>query len=158
MQFSYLGGHVVASADIMPEITQRIRLARVCYHRFKRELYDMEDATFTLKVRMLNAELMETLLCGFVSWTPGKEHCAELRTAHHKLLLRITGFQRRQRTDNLMYAKTPKQAQCKRVDASIRKQRLLFAGGVQRTTNRRLTRRVMFGTMAGGENLGPGRQ
>ena len=32
-----------------------------------------------------------------------------------------------------------------------------FAGAVQRTQNERLTRRGMFGTMAGGENPGPGR-
>ena len=32
-----------------------------------------------------------------------------------------------------------------------------LCGAVQRTHNERLTRRVMFGTMAGGENPGPGR-
>ena len=31
MQFLYLGGLVVASADIIPQITGRIRLAWVCY-------------------------------------------------------------------------------------------------------------------------------
>ena len=51
MQCLYLGGLVVASADIMPEITRRIRLEWACYPRFKRELYDMEDAPFTLKIR-----------------------------------------------------------------------------------------------------------
>ena len=34
--------------------------------------------------------------------------------------------------------------------------RLLFAGAVQRMTDERLTHRVMFGTMAGGENPGLG--
>ena len=48
-------------------------------------------------------------------------------------------------------------AQCKRVEMAIRKRRLLFAGAVQGTHNERLTRRMMFGTMAGGENPGPGR-
>ena len=51
----------------------------------------MEDAQFTLKVRMLKAEVMETLLYGCVTWTLGQEHFAELRTAHHNLLLRIIG-------------------------------------------------------------------
>ena len=54
----------------------------------------MEDAQFTLKVRMLKAEVMETLLYGCVTWTLGQEHFAELRTTHHNLLLRIIGFQR----------------------------------------------------------------
>ena len=55
MQFLYLGGLVVASADIMPEIMRRIRLAWACYNRFKWEVYsyDMEDAPLTLKVACL---------------------------------------------------------------------------------------------------------
>ena len=44
----------------------------------------MEAAPFALKLRMLKAEVMETLLYGCVTWTLGKEHFAELRTAHHR--------------------------------------------------------------------------
>ena len=112
---------------------------------------------FALKLRMLKAEVevMETLLYGCVTWTLGKEHFAELRKAQHRFLLRTIGFQRRQCTDH-MYAKALKKAQCESVETTIRKRRLLFAGAVQRTHNERLTRRVMFGTMAGGENPGPG--
>ena len=83
---------VDASADIMPENKRRVRLARAWYSRFKRELYDMEAAPFTLKVRMLKAEVVETLLYGCVTWTPGKKHFGELRTAHHRFLLRIIGL------------------------------------------------------------------
>ena len=91
-----------------------------------------------------------------VTWTLRKEHFAELRTAHHRFLLRIIGLQRRQRTDHLMsYAKALKKAQCESIKTTIRK-RHLFAGGVQRMNNERLTRRAMFGTMACGENPGPG--
>ena len=73
------------------------------------------------------------------------ERFAELRTAHHRFLLQIVGFQRRQRTDHLMsYAKALKKAQRESVETTIRKRRLLFAGAVQRTHNERLTRRVMF--------------
>ena len=93
---------------------------------------------------------METLLYGCVTWTLGQQN--------HKLLLRIIGFQRRQRTNHLMsYANALKKAQCESVEMTIRKRCLLFAGAVQRTTNERLARRVMFGTMAGGENPGSGR-
>ena len=74
----YLGGPVNASTDIMPEIKRRVRLAWAYYSRFKRELYDMDAAPFTLNVRMLKAEVMETLLYGCVTWTLGKKHFAEL--------------------------------------------------------------------------------
>ena len=71
--------------------------------------------------------------------TLGKENFAALRTAHHRFLLWIIGFQHRQRTDHLMsYAKALKKAQCESVQTTIRKRRLLFAGAVQRTHNERL--------------------
>ena len=110
-------------------------------------------------MRMLKAlGVMKTLLYGCVTWNLGNEHFAELRTAYHRFLLRIIGFQRRQRTDHLMsYAKALKKAQRESVETTIRKQCLLFAGGVQRTNNELLIHRVMFGTIDGGENPGPGR-
>ena len=99
----------------------------------------MEAPPFALKLRMLKAEVMETLLHECVTWTLGKEHFAELRSAHHRFLLRIIGFQRQQRTDHLMsYAKALKKAQCESVETTIRKRRVLFAGAVQRTHNERL--------------------
>ena len=118
----------------------------------------MEAALFALKLRILKADVIETLLYGCVTWTLGKEHFAELRTAHHRFLLRIVGFQRRQRTNHRMSpAKTFMKEQCERVETTIRKRCLLYAGAVHRTHNERLTLRAMFGTMAGGENPGPGR-
>ena len=110
MQFVYLGELIDANADIMPGIKRRIRLAWACYDRFKRELYDMEDATLMLKVRLLKTEVMETLPYGCVTWALGLEHFTKLLTAQHNLL-RISGFQHRQRTDHRMsYAKALKNA------------------------------------------------
>ena len=106
MQFLYLGGLVI------PEIKRRIRLAWACYNRFKRELYDVEGALLTLKVRLPKVEVMETLLYGCLAWTLGQEHVPELRTAHRNILLRIIAFQHRQRTDHIMsYAKALQNAQ-----------------------------------------------
>ena len=108
-----MGGLIDASADIIPEFKRRVRLEYACNSRFKREMYDMQAAPFALKLRMLKAEVIETLMYGCVTWTLGKEDLAELRTAHHRFLLRIIGFKRRQRTDHLMsYAKALTKAQC----------------------------------------------
>ena len=88
----------------------------------------MKDDPFTLKVRLLNVEVMGTLCCTFV-FTLGQEHFAELRTAHHNLLLRVMGFQRQKRTDHLMsYAKALTKAQCEIVETTICKRRLLLRG------------------------------
>ena len=72
----------------------------------------MEAPPFALKLRMLKAEEIETLLYGCVTLILGKEHFTELRTAHHRFLLRVIGFQHRQRTDHIMpYAKALKKVQ-----------------------------------------------
>ena len=142
----------------MPEITRRIRQAWAYYNPFKRELCDTEDAPSTRKVRMLKAEVVETLLHGCVTWTLGQEHFAELRTAHLKRLLRVIDFQRQQRNDRLMsYAKVIEKAQCESVETSIRKRRLLFAGPYSGQPMNGWPVERCFWTMADGENPGPGR-
>ena len=110
-------------------------------------------------MRLLKIKMVETLLYGCVTCTLCQEHFFELRTAHHNFPLRVIGLQRRQRTDHCMsYAKDLKKAPCESVGTTIiRKRRLLFARSAQRTTNERLTHRVMFGTMAGGVKPGRGR-
>ena len=62
MEFLYLGRLVGENAVIMPEMKRRVRLAWGCYKRFQRELYNVEAAPFTLKVYMIKAEVLETLL------------------------------------------------------------------------------------------------
>ena len=89
----------------------------------------MEIALFTLKVRMLKSEVMETLLCGCVTWTLGVEHFAVLHGAHRKLLLWIIGFNRRQSTDHCIpYAKALKKAQCAIIETTIHKPLLVLPG------------------------------
>ena len=57
----------------------------------------------------------------------------------------------------MSYVEAPKKAQCEGVETTIRKQRFLFVGAVQQTSNEPLTHRVMFGTQAGGVIPGRGR-
>ena len=75
-------------------------------------MYGTKDVAFTLKVRMLKAEELKALLYACVARTPDREHFAEVRTVHNKLLLRKAGFQRSQRTDQLVvsYATALKKA------------------------------------------------
>ena len=70
------GGLVDESADAIPEIKRWVRLAWAGCSLFKRELYDRDAAPFALKVHMLKAEMMETLLYGCVTWP--SEHFDEL--------------------------------------------------------------------------------
>ena len=82
------------------------------------------------------------------------------RLATNNFLLRVIGFPRRLRTDHatLSYAKALKMARCESNETTIRRRRLIFAGGVARQSKKRLPTRVMCGTIAGGENPRPGGQ
>ena len=51
-----------------------------------------------LKIRLFKAEVMETILYGCATWTTRSQDFSSLRTAHHKLLLRISGFRRKDGT------------------------------------------------------------
>ena len=80
---------------------------------------------------MLKAEVIETAVRVCVTWTLSAQHFARLRSAH-QVLLRVIGFQRRQRTDytTLSYAKALKKTRCESIETTIRKRRLFFAGVV----------------------------
>ena len=60
-QFLYLGGINHENSDLWLEIERWIRLMWAYFKRFGPELYDRKTAPFSLKVRMLRAEVIETL-------------------------------------------------------------------------------------------------
>ena len=55
------------------------------------EIYDRPSVRSRLKVWMLKAEVLETLLYGYVTWNPSKADYDRLRKAHHQMLLRCLG-------------------------------------------------------------------
>ena len=102
----------------MPDIARRIRLASA-YEMVQTGAVLYEHAPFTLIVRMLKAEVMETLLYGCVTSTLSQRHTTN--SSYGSL-----DFQRRQRTDHLFFARQG--PQCESVQTTIHKTRLLCAG------------------------------
>ena len=131
-----------------------------CFKQFGPELHDRKTAPISLEVRMLKAEVIEILLYGFVTWTLGADHFGKLRTVHHRVLLRVIDFQRRQRADNttLSFAKALKNTRCESIETTIRKRRRFFVGAVARENEGRLPRLVMLGNVTGSEGRSPGGQ
>ena len=70
------------------------------------EMYDRPSVCLRLKVQMLNAEEMETLLYGCVTWSPSKADYDRLRKVHHQMyhqvLLRCLGWRKRKREDHIL--------------------------------------------------------
>ena len=133
-QFLYLGGAIHGSVDLSLEVELRIRLMGACFKRSGLTLYERTTAPFSLReIRMLKAEVVETLLYGCVTWTLSAQLFARLRSAHYQLLvlLRVIGVQRRQRTDHntIWHAKPVKKRRYESIETTIRKTRDLVRGG-----------------------------
>ena len=124
----YLGANVCGNADLTVEINRRVLLANLCFRRYGLPLYDQPTASLRLKVRMLKAEVMETMLYGCVTWSPTVAHLAILRKTHHRLLLRCIGWKRKHGDDYhvLSYADALAKTGCENVATTVRKRIILF--------------------------------
>ncbi|CAB1121509.1 unnamed protein product [Ectocarpus sp. CCAP 1310/34] len=111
-------------------------------------MYDRRRANRQLKIRLLQAEVVETLLYGCASWSLTAEHYTKLNGTHRQFLTRCIGWSKRKRSDRpLSYA----QAGCEEtIEATVRKRRLCFAGFNMRMEDTRLPKRMLLGAMAGG--------
>ena len=87
-EFAYLGGNVNQNADLSFEVDRRVRNAWCSFRKYTLELYDRSSAPLELKIRMLRAEVLGTMLYGCATWSPRACHCNTLRRAHHRFLTR----------------------------------------------------------------------
>ena len=155
--FIYLGGAMSETLDMSIEIARRTRTRWMRIRRYLRELYDQRKAALSLKTRMVKAEAIEALLYGCSTWTLRQEHCAKLRTVHHRNLLRIIGAQRK-RPDHRMtsYNRALEITRCESIETTLITRGLLWAGTLIRMSGGRLPKRIMFGNLEGAVRRGRG--
>ena len=91
-EFIYLGGNVNHHADLSIEVDRRIRDAWCSFRKYSLELYDRPSAALELKIRMLKAKVLETMLYGCVTWSPRACHYDTLCKYHHSFLNRCIGW------------------------------------------------------------------
>ena len=150
IQFVYSAEAITADRDLGIEITRRLQRSWACFQRYKMEIYDRPGVRLRLKVRLLKAEVVETLLYGCMTWSAKRPDYDRLGRNHRSMLLRCLGWQKRKRHDiTLSYADALAQTDSESVEAIVRKQRILFAGFVARMGEERLPQRVMFGEFVG---------
>ena len=89
-KFVYLRATVCENGDLTVEINRRVLLANLRLRRYDLSLYEQSTAPLRLKVRMLKAKAMGTVLYGCVPWSPSMTHLVILRTTHHRLLWQAT--------------------------------------------------------------------
>ena len=149
-EFVYLGGAISESADLDTESTRRIGTAWVSSRRYSSQLYGRRNALLSLKIRLFKVEEADAMLYGCATWTTRSQNFSSLRTAHHKLPLRVIGFWRKGRTGykSLPYGEVLEKTDSKRIKTSIRKHQFGSAGALTLQGDSRLSKRVIFGRLA----------
>ena len=124
-EFVYLGGDVNHNADLSIEVGRHIRNTWCSFWKYTLELYDRPSAPLELKLRMLRAEVLETILYGCVTWSPRACHYDTLRLAHHKFLTRCIGWRKHNRADHpTSYLDTLIKTGIESIDTTLRKRRI----------------------------------
>ena len=150
-EFVYLGGDVNHNADLSIEVGRRIRKAWCSFRKYTLESYDRPSALLELKIRMLRAEVLETMLYDCVTWSPRACHYDTLRRAYHRFLPCCIGWRKQNRTDHpISYLDTLIKMGSESIEATLRRRRILFAGFVVRMKYTRLPSCVIFGELVGG--------
>ena len=150
-EFVYLGRNVSYNADLSIEVDLRIRNAWRSFRKYTLELYDRPSAPLELRILMLRAEVLETVLYGCATWNPRACHYDTLRRAHHRFLTRCIDWRKHNRADHpISYLDTLIKTRRESTEATLRRRRILFARFVARMENTRLPKCVMFGELVGG--------
>ena len=93
-EFEYLGGNVNHNANLSIEANRRIRNAWCSFRKNNLELYDRPSVPLKLIMRMLRAELLETMLYDCVTWSLRACHYDTLRRAHYSFLTHCIGWRK----------------------------------------------------------------
>ena len=118
-------------------------------------LYDNPYIAVADKVRFLEAEVLEVMLYGCVTWTLSPGDFDKLREAHRGMLLRCLNAYTSTRAapdyHMLSYLEVLLRTDCECIEATVMKRILHYAGRVARMHDDRLPNIVMRGEMVGGK-------
>ena len=98
--FVCLGGNVNHNAELSIKVDRCLHKAWCSFRKYTLELYDRPSVPLELKIRMLRAEVLETMLYDCVTWSPRACHYDTLRRAHHRFLTHCIGWRKHKRTDH----------------------------------------------------------
>ena len=147
--FVYLGGNVNYKVDLSIEVDRRIRNAWCSFRKYTFELYDRQSAPLKLKILILRAVVLETMLYGCVTWSP---RACRYNTLH---LTRCIGWRKHNHAyHSISYLDTLIKTGGESIEVVLRRRRTLFARFVARMENTRQLKCVMFVELVGGADWG----
>lgn len=121
-----------ADVNISFEINRRICGASASIPRYSSQPYDRPNTQLSSNLGLLEANVVGALWNGRARWTLCSEGFDSLRIAHPRLLLRVLGFPRKDRTGlgALSYRPVLEMTNRGCIVTTIRKRQVWFAGAL----------------------------
>ena len=149
--FVHLGGDINHNADLSIKVDCRMRTAWCSSRKYTLELYDQPGAPLELKLRMLRAKVLETVLrlrhleptC--VPLRHAAPSLPQLPDSPHRL-----AKEQSHRPSDFLSGKPLTKAESESIVVVIRRKRIQFAGFVARTEDKILPKYVVFGELLEG--------
>ena len=136
-EFLYLRGNVNHKVDLSIEVDRHIRKAWCSFQKYTLKLYNRPSASLELKLRMLRAEVLETMVYDCVTWSPRACHYDTLRRVPHRLLTRCISCRKNNRADlDFLFLETLIKTRSESIRASLCRRQILFAESLVRMETR----------------------
>ena len=133
------------------KVDRRIRNAWCSFRKYTLELYDRPSALLELKIRMLRAEVLETMLYRLRHAEPARVPLRHAAPSPPQVLASLHRLREHNRADHpISYLDTLVKTGSESIEATLRRRRFLFAGFVARMEDTRLPKCAMFGELVGG--------
>lgn len=147
-QFCYLGSTVAASCSLDAEIDIRLGKAATAFGLLSKRAWSNNKLTLNTKVAIYKSCVLSCLLYGSESWTTYRRQEKKLNTFHFRCLRKLMGVTWRDKVSNekvLQVCKIPT------LLSVIKQRRLRWLGHVQRMSDGRLPKSILYGELATGK-------
>ena len=142
--FKYLGSYLSSAADIDHEVKSRISAASRSFGRLRDRVFDSHELSLSTKLLVYRAVVIPTLLYGSESWVTYRRHLNDLDCFHMRCLRSLLKIRWQDKISN---EKVLYQAGCSNISTLVMSERLRWLGHLNRMSDDRLPKRLLFGQM-----------
>ena len=143
--FTYLGSAISASLDA--EISARIAKAATAFGKLTARVWQNKHLTVRTKCRVYQTCILSTMLYGCETWTTYAKQERRLNSFHQRCLRKILGISWQDRISNETVLTRSGQHSMPTILGS---RRLRWLGHVDRMSDHRLPKQVLYGELEGG--------
>ena len=151
--FTYLGSTISPSLD--PEIGVRIAKAATSFGKLTQRVWDNKHLTVKTKILVYQTCVLGTLLYGAESWTPYAKQERRLNSFHLRCLRNVLGFHW---WDFIPGDEILRKAGLQSIQNILKAKRLRWLGHVDRMSENRIPKQVLYGEITAGRGRKRGGQ